>query len=77
MNDEQLYNSLSEIDSLRENMGIVAHVMQEYALHTYDDTSVFTKAIITLADCIDMYVARLEVATERALKEYDKGEASA
>lgn len=68
MNDEQLYNSLTEIDNLRENIGIVVHAIQQYALHTYDDLRVFNKTLTTLADCIDMYVARLKVETDRALK---------
>lgn len=77
MENEQLYKYLTEIDNLRENMSIVAHVLREYAIHTDDDPSVFNKTVTTLAECIDMYVARLEVATERALKEYHDGEAAA
>lgn len=77
MNDEQIIiETLNEINNLHENVRLITHVMQRYTVTTVDDQNTYSNVMLTLTDCIEMYTARLEVATDRALKEYrERGQA--
>lgn len=77
MNDI-LFNALNDVDNVRAHIETVTHITKQYIIDTPDVESKldFGNTIMTLADCIEMYLARLEVATENAWKGYHGGKAA-
>lgn len=77
MNDEQIITeALDEIDNLHEDVRLITHAMQQYSITTTDDQNTYSKVIMALAECIEIYVARLEVATDKILKACNGGVAA-
>lgn len=76
---KELFDALNEIDVYREHMKIVMSLTKKYTLDTPDEESKldYGNVIMTLADCTEMYLARLEVATENAWKCYFQKETAA
>lgn len=59
---ENIKNALNTIDTLGEHIRVIGNIIADN--RNADDEQ--TRA--TLADCIDMYVARLHVTTEKAYR---------
>lgn len=79
MNSKQkIFDALNDMDTVREHMKEITRITKQYTIDTPDNESKldFCNVVRTLADCIEMYIARLEVATESAWKGYYGGKAA-
>ncbi len=72
MTNNGLLETIHEIDLLLSHLKVVNTVSAHYVANSSDSENKndMGNVVSVFTDCIDMYVARLEVATERALKEY-------
>lgn len=79
MTNNELLESIHEIDLLLSHLKVINTVSSHYVANSgiSESKEDLGNVVAVFTDCIDMYVARLEVATERALKEYHDGWASA
>ena len=77
--NQKVFDALNDIEALREHIRVVTRVKQTHTINTTDSESklAYSNVITTLTDCIEMYLARLEVATENAWNGYRGGKATA
>lgn len=64
--------TIHEIDLLLSHLKVINAVSSHYVANSglSESKEDLGNVVSVFTDCIGMYVARLEVATERALKEY-------
>lgn len=77
-NEQKIFDALNDMDDFREHMKTITRIIQKYTIDSPDDESKleYSNIVMTLTDCIEMYLARLGVATELAWKSYYGGKSA-
>lgn len=77
-NENKLFGALNDIDLFLSQLKFINDVSKMYVINSEDSESKLDmgNAVNTFSDCIEMYVARLKVATAQAWEGYHERKAA-